>query len=583
MKPEFKLKVFIDRYSDPYQRKLSQLLSFESLKTEATIVKPGDPQYGKYEKRVSIRFCGLSGLSLLGGTEHPDGERATPVKRFLELLSNKSGIIDKLNAEKIYVDIKLIFAYPYSDFMYDIVRAENSQQDGFSTECILKGHKPKTNFQISKKLCYADLVKTNTYKHLCSSLETLQEAVNSSRPLFNHENNPNRLIIKFTPLNILVCLLKINRNIFMDPYIYAKNKKQSQNLSLLAPISYIKIPDLVDQIPFDELDESREGIIVKRYSSLISHFRFLWSHPLTMYSTDATRYDKGDNGTLAQIKEPGEISYRSKARRILTSSNTSAQYASDQWKQYCKDELLSYCSKFLDISSVKEASEIKRQTPKPLQIFIVGAWDKKSTDQNGDWSVYMKSIDGSIKQYFGKNNQKGLRLNPNIVDASDGMNIPEAVFKQLNAAQLGIVIQTATLEEGKVKPNIFFEQGYLAGRLNKRHSRGEGLKKDLVFIFRQDKSEEATDIRDIAFTAFDDVDHFKLQFFRFVKWLWDVTELNSIYAKEIIEEHIQILEKDHDINDPKYARLYRMAHDFIDQIDNWEEEHERRAVALQAL
>lgn len=581
---DYNINIHIDRYDDAYKQELKELLSIDSLIANAETIRPGENYFNTYKKRVSIKFIGLSGLTIFGGTEFPGIQRTDVVDSFLHLIANRSKQIDILNRNEILIDVKILFAYPYSDFMYDLLQAENSRQDGFSMECILKNKNFDVGFRVSKDMNTADLKDSLTFKNLKDSLNKIQIAVNESRELFNNENHGNRLVIKLTPLNILNCFLKINHTLYIDPYVYSKEEHTKSHLGLIAPISKITIPTLPSFEESKKLDKTDKKIL-DHYCSLISHFRYIWQHPLTMYSTDATMYDKGVNGTLSKIKKPYEISFLSKAMRLQNKTTRKSQlkpFEIDLWKQHCKNELLKYCSKF----SKKKDSRIgnfdkNSLNLKPIPIFIVGAWKFEFGADLSDTNVYMIELKKFINRYFGDKNVSGLRLQPIVVDAEDGTKIQEQVFKHLNSSQLGLVIQTSDYDlkeiAGNSRPNIYFERGYLMGRLGKRLSR-IGEEKEMVFVFKEIKAIEGSDFGNISHTEFSTLNNFKIQFFRIVKWLWDMTELNSEFALNILRDYnvqLDVLLKP-DPNDKFLLSLKRKNEEFIEKIQRWEKDYQNR-------
>jgi Predicted nucleotide-binding protein containing TIR-like domain len=583
----FELKAHIDRFDPEYKDLLSNLLSKEQLIEKSEVIKRNEPFYGQFKKRVSIKFAGLSGLSIIGGVDAYGKPKSKIVESFLGLISNHDDILKELNENGVYVDIKVLYAYPYSDFMYDIIQAENTEQDGFSMACILRDKKAPIDYRIPLKLTFKDLEKSITYQNLTSSLQKIQTAVNEGRQFFNNDQSPNRLVVKLTPLNILACLLKINYNLFIDPYVYSKEVYSSSNLALISPVSQITIPGLLSPSEADKLS-TKERRILDHYCSLISHFRYIWQHPLTMYSTDATNYDKGVNNTLSKIKEPFEISYLSKALRIekeiLSKKRIVEKFEIDLWKQYCKNELIRYCSKYNSDQDPETISiSSGKKTIKPIPIFIVGSWKKIDSSEFSDTSTYMNELKGFINKYFVGESCKGLKLNPIIVDAEDGEKIQDQIFQNLNLSQLGIVVQTNDYkdEKGTSRPNVYFERGYLMGRLSKRRSR-LGQEKEMVFVFKEMNAFDGSDFSHITHTPFTSVEDFKIQFFRIVKWLWNMTELNSEYALSILFEYHNRIEMMFDTNANKefLNRLYRLNEQYIEQIQRWQKDYQNRTTRL---
>jgi len=532
---KYELNVKIDRYDSDYQELLSSLLLKENLIEQAEFLKPGDKYYNVYERKILIKFCGLSGLSLIGGTETQNdiGKRALSVTNFLNLISNSDGIVEELNQKyKTYLDVKILFAYPYSDFMYDLIQAEKFRPIGTSIQCLLDEKKYLYDFSVLHRLTLLDISNSTTVLHLRSSLDKIQEKVNVSNGVINSKGSPNRVIVKFSPINILTCFLKINHNIFVDPYVYSKNSHEDQYLSLISPVSYIRIPG----IPADyrKLDKS-DRKIYKHYCSLISHFRYLWHHPLTLYSTDATNYNKGQNKTLSNIKPPKSISYLTKSEHLESMCAPLKTYSRaeiDLWRQHCKNELLRYCSKFIKTTRdhLTGPDQVGKINIKPIRIFIVGAW------QGGAPNEYMTLIEEFITNKFLKANNKGLRLIPELINAENGTEFRKLVFEGLNSSQLAIVVQTDDYPKTKVKfsrPNVYIEKGYLMGRLGKKSSRStEKEDQEPVFVFIKEGTEDSSDTNNITQTSFTNIEYFRLQFFTLVKWLWEISELNR--GKQIV-------------------------------------------------
>jgi hypothetical protein len=543
---KFELKIFMDRYDDEYRKTLANLLDIRNLSESA--IPNGkkdeikDGIRSKYDKYISIHFCGLSALSLIGGVEAYHQRTSKSAKAFLDLISNKGGCIKELNDRGIYVDIKFLFAYPYSDFMYDLILAETERQEGFSINCIKDRVPYDTVLNIPKKLSYATLTESKTYQNLVSSLRRLQEYGNKSKDLFNLDSTPNKIVIKFTPLNILLCYLKINNNIFLDPYIYTKEFHDKELLALTSPVSAIEIPYF--PIKTNKLSKHDEQIF-QHFCSAVSHFKYLWKHPTTIYCNDATDYSRDVKDTLHLIKEPHLVSFFSKAKRLKKLTlHEIYQSELDLWKQYCKKELIRYCSKFVRHSfheiDVKSKRHIK---VKHIPIFIVGSW------RQGDTSNYMDSINDFIKYEFGIGKNKGLGLDPIIVDADDGEDIVRLIYDNLNLSQLGIVIQTGDLstenEKSKhSKPNVYYEKGYLMGRLGRKPDRFN-REKSLVMVFKEYTAHMESDNSTLSYTPFEDIADFKNQFFRVVKWLWDITELDSEYALELLKKYKETLRDEH--------------------------------------
>jgi hypothetical protein len=427
-----------DRYDSNFINTVADLLNPEQLMNTAKIAASCGLNQGQ-QRRITIKFAGLSSLTLLGGAENHYKKSNKTAKAFEKLLLGDDKLVDKDGTE-YKLDIEFLFAYPYSDFNYNLILAEVTKQLGFSIRCMKESQKYVPNFYTPKRLGYEHLLRSHTYSNLISSLGRLQEYLIAAGSRFNSSPTGHRVVIKFSALNIMTCFLKINNHIFIDPYIYSKRQHDNEILTLLSPVTHLvlygedewkreydqrhpkaKSPEPAGDIPIkdpegekNETDGERKDaeaeikdIRTKRMKaayekhkghilSMIGHFRYLWHHPLAITSHDATYLTKGQSGTVSTIRRPLEISFEGKARAIeahLTKlgSLTSNQREIDLWKQYVRNELLRHCSKFLSEQSkeieITSTSQIKLRN---IPVFIVGAWKK------GDINNYMKTV----KEFF---------------------------------------------------------------------------------------------------------------------------------------------------------------------------------------
>ncbi|MFT3910113.1 MAG: hypothetical protein QM737_11850 [Ferruginibacter sp.] len=436
------IKVYRDRFDPEYQKKLRELLDIESLKeTSKMAYKCG--LHSRQEKRITIKFSGLSSLSLLGGAENRFFNENETYLAFKNLILNT----DQLEDYKL--DIELLFSYPFSDFNYNLILSELTRQDGDSVECLNRNNSYALNFYTPKKLTENDLQQSNLFKNLKSSLNRLQDliieankpkeersnenpdkkisALNSRKsrhkiieankskeepgkensdekiPAFNSRKSRHKIVVKFSVLNIMTCFLKINNQIFIDPYTYSKDDSHSKILNLSSPLTHIVLESIdewkklpKENPPNNKVIDSNALYLYKAHKnhflSLIGHFRYLWHHPLSIIAHDATWVTRSVPETLGEFKLPMEVSFKGKASLIrdflknkdkLTSSNSEI----DLWSQYLKNEFLRHSSKFI-AHDFKEVDLISRKQIKLLKIpiFIVGAWKKS------DLNNYMKLV-----------------------------------------------------------------------------------------------------------------------------------------------------------------------------------------------
>jgi hypothetical protein len=535
------LEAFLDRNQPDYLDKIIHLLSIDSLINTAKPLNKNDVDDQKILERspqmthkATIYFSGLAGLTLFG----TDEKHRNLIKTAIVFHSLLEEGVAELNKKGVVLQIRLLFAYPYSNFMYDLLYLEKYDHLYLSTDCIKKNLKYEYSFQSEPRLSVKAIDDTNTVKHLKRTLRFIQDYVNEKNdywnkpPMQNFDGSPNIIVVKFCPINVLCCMLRINNVIFIDPYVYSKEKAKAKEMALRTPISWIELP--IYGPPSETKEEEQKNF---QFHSFISHFKYLWEHILTLYAADATNY-RPYGGGLDDFKLPSHITYEKKGNRIerkirnninqLDINELSAK--SDNWKQFVKNEFLMNCSKVLTESS----NEIINREIQPLKIFIVGSWPDGRP--HPCMELYETWI---IENLSGKNNQKGLQIEPIILELENGEEFIPALYRHLNTSHLGLIIQTvdiATVKKEKFsKPNVYLEKGYLMGKLRKRYTRIEKKVSEPVFVFKQKEVAIESDNSGIGYTSFDNQEHCKAQLFKFIYWLWQISSLNSRYALELID------------------------------------------------
>lgn len=536
-------RILLERDSAEYQQMIKDLLSKESLLANALSM-----QEGEFNSKVVIHFSGLAALTLLGGNAINDRRKLQPgTMAFLELLANKGNIVGELSDDLgIKIEIRFLFAYPYSNFYHDLVQCELTRIPGISMECIMNDQIFEESFTVPKPLKEDSLKESKTFTNLKASLNRLQKYIVSD---FWHPKNASRKIsIKFCPINILTCYLQINDSVFSDPYLFSKKQVDDGILALDSPITYFKKPVDLNSVEF------------KHYCGFLSHFKYLWDHPLTLYYKDATYFNPSVENSLSSIKPPRLISYRNKALRLATlKNNKGVNHAQmDLWKQYMKQELQNHCTNFYSSKPRLGLYDVI----KPIKVFIVGSW----IDDNV--SIYMKDVAEYLIKHFADSNNYGLSVEPIIYEVGIGENFYETLYKQLDASDYGIVIQTPDIYfKGAAynKPNIPFEKGYLMGKVGKKtttNGKQDEITKDGVFVFRHKAVKVESDNQHIGHVVFTE-ENLKSQLWKLTKWLWDITALNSEYALKILRQ-----EKNKNTFDESRKEIAKQIKDIEDWLSN---------------
>lgn len=515
--------LYNDRHDDKYLQFVANLLSFDQLLDNALTDK------NDKNPVVTIKFSGLSAMTLLGGGNAEDKNPA--YEAFNLLISNKNNLITELNRKNIAVHIKLLFAYPYSDFYYDLIQAEEANSEGNSVSCVINKEDFVRTTIGPKVVKYSDVKSSKTYASLKQSLSNLLTAKNDA--VFNkninigNNINKNKVVVKFTPVNGMCCFLQINNTIFLDSYLFAKQKANANKLSLISPIVRINAMRIgkVKQLPDKEQEKIHKELNQRHYYSALSHFRYFWNHDLTLYMNDVcvTKEKK------ITIVEPHLVSYFNKAERLLEKYHYSLTDI-DIWKQRVKDEFKRYTSKFHEESFHKESF---------IKLFIVGAWNDNIPNQ------YMETLAKMLTAKF-RYNKHGLKIKPEVVKVGVGDNIQETVYYKLKTSHIGCVIQTADIKIGKnkwmSKPNIYLEKGYLISQLG-QYKNHRNIEKVRVFTFIEKGVVVESNNINTAPAEFLNESDFELQFFKIIYWLWEMTELNTDSALLFMEQERILLEQ----------------------------------------
>lgn len=556
-----RLRVYPDRTTKAYLLKVAYLLTDKSLISTAKLLEEGDRDDQQllklgYLSKATIYFSGLAGLTLFGSSERFN-EKEICAKAFETLLNTG---VKRLNVAKVALQIKLLFAYPFSNFMYDMLYLEINDQHYLSAECMKGPNKYEHNFEVDSRLTIDEVTSQSpTYDHLRNTLRKLQRAIDLKEKIWNVPKtdkcagSPNNLIVKFCPINLLCCMLRINNVILSDPYIYSKKTPTENEMSLLTPITWLEIPTQSKETKKDKDN-------VYQFCSFLSHFKYLWEHPLTLYSTDATMYKPG-NKDLHRILKPYEISYYAKAKRILRKMADNGQAIeanhahADNWKQFMKNELLLNCSKVLANSE----GLINNKKIKPLRIFIIGAWENNMPNK------YMLAIEEWIDKNLSDENSYGLQLVPEILRLENGETFTPKLYKKLSSSHLGIVFQTRDIDtlnyQNFSRPNVYLEKGYLMGKLKKTVKKATKEECERIFVFKEKGVTMESDNAGIGYTEFVETS-FKNKIHEFIFWLWNVTELNKKYALKLLENEKPYAEND----EHTFNRNYRIIKEYSNSI-----------------
>lgn len=279
---------------------------WEELKSSLPSVSDND----KYLKNIKgkrfthclrIDFCGLSSSTLLNTNnkgKDPNQILNSEIERlFMKLISEKN--TDILNKNSIYLKLRFLFAYRYSEFPFSLMKAEQEKKRMKSSlnEEANDSHKLNYSFAIEPGLEIGELEHSTIKVSQGKSLMKLQTIIDTNKHLKRtlHDKEVNTIQVRFTPIPVNFCMLVINKNAYMDSYIYAMQEWIDQ-LSYLYPLVEIDL-----------------GLNKDHGVNLDNHYDYLWHHDLTMLSDDCTHVNSGN---LAKIKLPHDINWEIKKKII---------------------------------------------------------------------------------------------------------------------------------------------------------------------------------------------------------------------------------------------------------------------------
>jgi len=310
------IRSFFSRYSKRYRKELIAELKkyyiygknlseaeLTELKKDLLSIELNDKNYSKnvngfeFTHCLRISFCGTSASTLLNTSINSDDEYKSLNKEIHEAFKN---LISKenckeLNSHKIYLKIRFLFSYLYSEMAFSLMKAEFSRKHSgynektkqkliynFEVESgLLKEHFDNsliTNIQIQSLRIIDLLLKSNP--HLGNTLDSLVV---------------NTLKFRFTPIPITFCLLIVNHISYGDPYIYAKADEETRSLSTHYPLTEVRLKEDKDH-----------------YNSIENHFDYMWHHDLTLEPEDCTK--KGNE--FRKMLLPHEVQWNAKKKLI---------------------------------------------------------------------------------------------------------------------------------------------------------------------------------------------------------------------------------------------------------------------------
>ena len=375
-----------------------------------------------FERCCRIDFAGIAATTLFDTS----GEFCSSgvAESMRALIENAASLNDK----GIFIKIRILLVYPYSDYAFSRIQAESTRNRSSMDEPIYARSLNMVEAVDQRTFLSSHLVRSQT-----TALNQLQEWVDNygwSR------TTANKFMVRFMPTSPNFCLLFVNDTVFADSYLLAKRRRSQTRCELLAPLVEVGCGD--DPETFAAIDD---------------HFRYLWDLDLTLYCGDATRYEPGVPGTLSRVKPTDAIVFDSKGEAISEKVPDLSDEDVGKWKFRVRKVLRKFCT-------------LPAPTPGNETVFITCSWETQAGQATPN--RYAKELSSSLERDFGRRRDVSL-LSVFVMEGVAGEFFSQQLYARLEESTLGLVLLTADIagkdEKFYSRPNVYHELGYLMKHL----------------------------------------------------------------------------------------------------------------------
>lgn len=392
-----------------FKKSFSDALNIDNLIASSVDLVPSQVSE-KYERECCIDFSGVAAALFY----------MSDAQFLCNILKNKALFTEK----KIRLHFRFLMVYPYGAHAIARIQAETSRNRATMKEKKFKNCSTDVVGQID---C-VDMRLFENSNFVRKQREFLSYIGRLMRENSIHYGGEHRIVIRFTPTAVNVCMYRVNDIVYISPYLLARES--------------IGVFDCVTKTPVIEIRRSRDLYLFNAY---MDHFRYLWGLPQALYLEDATEFKlKGFDG-IDNIRPPHDVDFVVKSKRIIAKKEHSNAIS---WRKQAKDLLLILCPEIPEKIATRDT------------IFIACSWSKKKEVGPSPNDLAVK-LEKWLKKDFGEN------LDVELINVQPGCDKDDAVYKGLNRGSVGIILMTADLKsEGKYysKPNIYHELGYLMAK-----------------------------------------------------------------------------------------------------------------------
>lgn len=488
------MKIYSSRKAAEYLDNLRELLRHDLLVENAiTLTHPKNIRGSSYNKFIKIDFIGVSASTLLDGSNMLDNSNV--YKEFKDLLL----MSEKLISEGVFLKVRFLFEYQYSVAAYSRIQAETGFLRASMSEPAYSRDFELTE-QVDEYLFNGSFTVTAQQSNL-RHLQNLERELHEKHG-WNSKENPSSITLRFTPISSGFCAMFINNVLFLDPYVFAKKRREDNKLFINTPLIEIN----------NTTEEDKES-----FSAFEDHFRYLWELDTTLDCEDATFYQRDVMNSLGRLRTPQNIDFESKASRICTMKGWEDDDHGIRWKKQVAGKFNQYCS---DLSPT-----VTNET-----LFITCSW-RKDNDGIVSPNNYAQLLHKYLTEDFSQSPSPLFSVK--IMEATPSEFLSNQLYQSLDNSTLGIVLMTKDIESEEkyyCKPNVYHELGYLMKQLGKKR----------MIILKESDVVPPSNIQDIIRFDFE-VDKMSFRYHEVVAQLNDITNIPKSVLIGALENHLERL------------------------------------------
>lgn len=402
------MKVFRGLRDKEFICRFSECLSIDRL-LKTAIPLPEKHISEKFAKECCFDFSGISASILHDRTD----ENVRSVQDNFRNLLEKKAFFER---ERIRLHFRFLLVYPYSGHAIARIQAEFSRNRGTIRE-------PQgLNFGVVEPVNRQMFENSNflaTQKEFLKHIRNLMEAYGITG------NSYSRIVIRFIPMAVNICMYRINDIIFTTPYLLAKEWRVDTKCVIKSPVTEISRNE--------DLGE---------FEVFLDHFRYLWQMPQAIYVNDVTDYLLKNDSAIPKIKSPDDIDFKEKVKKVKEKNIENY----DSWKHQVRNLLKQQCPVIPEHLTKKE------------RVFIACSWQQLDYSPASP-NLLADKLTRYLRMDFASN------IEVAIVNAPVGATLKEEIYENLHASTVGIIILTADYKDDHgnwySKPNIYHELGYL--------------------------------------------------------------------------------------------------------------------------